>query len=164
LTINVTVIGAALAGVLSHPEFILKPNFLIFGLAILTLNSILIIFYSSYVLVNENEVLSKRHDFLVSTFDEVQQLALKNAQQSKSYELFNKEYEDKLKDFATKEENQIIQDKKTAMSAVWLYLLSAIFIVGLITLILGVVPMSKSLIKNYSNFESEVCIQVESVK
>ena len=137
LTINITVIGAVLVGLLTNQVFISK-NYITIGLSILFIDAILTVYYSTFVLVGENKVLTNRQEFLSRTFTEVQRLLHSSFEDKKNFESFYIEYVKKAKNFVEEEKDKIDSDQKKSWSANHLYWLSTLFVLGLVLIVWGI--------------------------
>jgi len=147
LTLNITVIGAVVATYITNSKSISYGSLVILGMTILVVNTVSVLFYSAFVLIGENTRLTSRKKFLKSSFDNVIELAHTEGEKQTLFDDFEaKVYFPKLKDFAEKEKTDMNKIEKESLSMKYLYLFCALFIFGLILILLGIYQWIKYLI------------------
>ncbi len=139
LSINIGLIGAIAAVYISNSANILNHRCILWGLILLLTNTVLLIFYSAIVLVEENRKLVDRYEFIEKTFNEIIELAHEFAIETKSFLVFDQTYLSKIKQFAKQEKDKMHSDAKNSWSANWLYLFSALSFIGLILVFFGII-------------------------
>lgn len=141
LTIDVALIGAIFATFSSDTQRIIQIPILAWvGVAALFLDALYIVTAMSLVLLKENSDLVKRFKFMQRSFDEVIELAHKSFATSSSYDSFSNAFIEKGSQFVTDERNMISDSQQWASSLLHLYLISLIFILGLIAVLLSAMP------------------------
>lgn len=132
LTIDIAVIGAVLAIYSSEKNSIIySPKISGFGMILLFVDAVLIVYYSTKVLVKENEDLTKRRKFFERSFSDVQSLAYDYVTKKESYENFSNAYIKKGQAFSIEEKELVKESEKNSKSAYFLYILSILFIIGI---------------------------------
>lgn len=156
LTINVGLIGAIVAVYITDSNKIISPGWIFTGLSILMINSIFIIFYSSFVLINENEKLYTQYNFLGQTHNEIISLLHNYHEKGESFDSFDDKYLIKMKSFSVTEKENFDKDNKKVLSSNWVYLFSTLFFIGLVFLLAGIIDWHYFYeifrIKNYCSF------------
>lgn len=138
LTVNISVIGAILAALLTNIAGDGNCS-LFFGMIVLILNAILLVLYSALVIVGENDTLMSRHRFLERTFSQTQQLLMTSAEAGDPFNSFEEKHMKDVEFFSKEESELTTAAEKRSFSAKYLYVFSGFFILGLVFSIFGLV-------------------------
>lgn len=125
LTIDVGVIAGILTA-LSSPNGTVKNTFFaLSAVCVLAFDTILIVMYSALVLYLEDKSLFSRKEFIIRSYDTLNELALKFLTQKKDFDEFKNAEILEIKRYADEESELSIKDLKREISPKWLLILSA---------------------------------------
>jgi hypothetical protein len=155
LTINIAVVAALLSVIASKGALIQDPTFAKVGILFLTLDAVLIVYYSVEVLYNDDDSLSKRYNFFRDTYDKRINIALEHINRLTPFIEFDEADTNKMKEFSKLEMVLISDAKKREKSGGWLLMLGYLFILGLVFAVLSTIPPRSF---NVAAFGHNLCI------